>query len=92
MAQVRHQLRWFELAPGSVGFEPGRPSHRENNRSGVLLHQVDSARTRCYADPMDDEQEPKPSYKHYSSMPLWAKLALIAAVIAVGIIYFNFVQ
>jgi len=36
---------------------------------------------------MADEQPPesKPSYARYSGMPLWAKLALIAAVIAVGI-------
>ena len=31
---------------------------------------------------MSDE---KPSFKNYSGMPLWAKLALIAAVIAVGV-------
>ena len=39
------------------------------------------ARSRSSAA-MSDEQ---PSFKHYSTMPLWAKLALIAAVIAVGV-------
>ena len=41
-------------------------------------------------DEQTDEQEQKPSYKYYSDMPLWAKLALIAAVIAAGILYATF--
>ena len=38
-------------------------------------------------DAMTDAQPPEqqPSFRHSSTMPLWAKLALIAAVIAVGI-------
>ena len=56
----------------------------------VIPNQVCSARTRSYAEPMTDEQEQKPSYKHYSGMPLWAKLALIGAVIAAGILYATF--
>ena len=38
---------------------------------------------------MTDERDQKPSFRHYSTMPLWAKLALIAAVIVVGIITYN---
>ena len=38
---------------------------------------------------MNDEQDQKSSFKHYSTMPLWAKLALIAAIIVVGIITYN---
>jgi len=35
-----------------------------------------------YAGPMNDKQEQKTSFRHFSTMPLWAKLALILAVMA----------
>ena len=38
---------------------------------------------------MNDEQDQKPSFRHYSTMPLWAKLGLIGAVIVVGIITYS---
>jgi len=31
---------------------------------------------------MNDKQEQKTSFRHFSTMPLWAKLALILAVMA----------
>ena len=38
---------------------------------------------------MNDSQstDQKHSFRHFSTMPLWAKLALIAAVIASGVIF-----
>ena len=40
---------------------------------------------------MSDKQQQKSSFRHFSTMPLWAKLALIAAVIVVGVVWYNFV-
>ena len=39
---------------------------------------------------MNDEQDEKPSFRHYSTMPLWAKLGLIGAIIVVGIFTYYF--
>ena len=34
---------------------------------------------------MNDDQEQKSSFRHFSTMPLWGKLGLIGAIIVVGI-------
>lgn len=65
------------------GNEPTqRPFIENSDASGLLLAQP------LPFGRMTDENSrgSEPSYAHYSTMPLWAKLALIAAVIAVGII------
>lgn len=38
---------------------------------------------------MNDEHDQKNSFRHYSNMPLWAKLGLIGAIIVVGIITYS---
>jgi len=38
---------------------------------------------------MNDEQDQKTSFRHFSTMPLWGKLALIAAIVVVGIITYS---
>ena len=52
-------------------------------------HPLRLPRAYHYADPMNDKQGQKPSCRHFSTIPLWAKLGLILAVIVVSVVCIN---
>ena len=79
------------LVPAMAGTaEHSSPSVSTAANSTQIIERL-PVRTRlelaATVDAMTDAQPPEqqPSFRHFSTMPLWAKLALIAAVIAVGI-------